>query len=754
MNCKSQTTFAAALFAAFSTAATLTARAADMADEVNPIIGTITQDPSSGHGLGKTFPGATTPCGMVQLSPDTITGGDNGPGYSYKMKTIEGFSFTHLSGIGWYGEFGNLQVMPTTGPRCFDREKACSPYSHDRETAKAGYYQVLLERYGINAEMTAAPRAGILRFTYPAGETRRVQIDLGRRIGQKERWLAHSRQTVKVVAPNAIEGEIVCPDKDGGWGRGAGQVNYTVHYRAEFSEPFAVCGAWEGGSNGIKEEVFADNAGEHAGVNAGFFAEFPASDKPLLMKAGISFVSVEGARKNLAHDIADFDFDAARARSRALWSDAFAGVHVTGGTPAERTIFATALYHALVDPRMVADVDGRYMGSDGKIYQSGVFTLRTVFSGWDVFRSEFPLLTLIRPDIVNDTVNSMMRWMELGPRDTLPVWDIFGCKSSCMLGNPIIPVIVDAYEKGIRNFDAELAWRQADQTSRKRRNNDCGWQPGNLSETLEYAYTDWCMAKFSEMLGKTDDARRYHERALWYKNCWSDEVQWMRARNKDGSWTKWDGRMRHGQGCIESNPWQQGWFVPHDVYGLAELMGGKDKLGDGLNEFFEATPKHFLWNDAYNHANEPVHHVAFMFAYAGRPWLTQKWTREICEKAYFNDVRGLCGNEDVGQMSAWYVLAASGLHPVCPGSGLWMLTSPVFPEISFRLDPKYTKGGRFTVRAHGASKENRYIREAMLNGQPLDRLWLTTQEVSAGGLLEFTMGPEPETQKFNRLPPR
>ena len=748
MKCVNEFRFAAALFVALVAAAPL--GAADMADEVNPLVGAITQDPSSGHGLGKTFPGAATPCGMVQLSPDTITGGDNGPGYSYMMKTIEGFSFTHLSGIGWYGEFGNLQVMPTTGPRCFDREKACSPYSHDHETAKAGYYQVLLQRYGINAEMTAAPRAGILRFTYPAGEKRRVQFDLGRRIGQKSRWLQHSRQTMKVVAPNAVEGEIVCSEKDGGWGRGGGHVNYTLHYRVEFSEPFEGCGAWEHTAQGIVER----DVREFAGVNTGFFAEFAPGAKPLLLKAGISFVSIDGARANLRHDLPDFDFDAARARARALWSDAFAGVHVEGGTSEERAIFATSLYHALIDPRMVADVDGKYRGSDGKVYQSGVFTMRTVFSGWDVFRSEFPLLTLIRPDIVNDTINSMMRWMELGPRDTLPVWDIFGCTSSCMVGNPIIPVIVDAYEKGIRNFDAELAWKLADQTSRRRGNADCGWTPGSLSQTLEYCYDDWCMQRFAEMLGKKDEAARFATRAQWYRNCWSKEVNWMRSRNRDGSWSGWHGRKRHGQGCVESNPWQQGWFVPHDVYGLVELMGGAKNFTDDLDAFFKAAPSGFLWNDGYNHSNEPVHHVAFMFPYGGKPWLTQKWTREVCERAYFNDVRGLCGNEDVGQMSAWYVLAASGLHPVCPGSGIWILTSPVFPEVSFRLDPKYTRGGRFTVRAKGASKVNRYIREAKLNGQALDRLWLTTEEVRAGGVLEFTMGTEPETAKFSKLPPR
>ena len=722
--------------------------AADMVDEVNPFIGCITKDPSSPHGLGKTFPGAATPCGMVQLSPDTVTGGDNGPGYSWCMDTIEGFSFTHLSGIGWYGEFGNLQVMPTTGPRILDREQARSSYSHDRESASPGYYAVTLDRYGIRAEATAAPRAGMLRFTFPKAERARVQIDLGRRIGQKERWLKHSRQHVEVIDDRTIEGFMRCPCEDGGWGRGAGKVSYTIHFRCAFSRPFAAFGAWD------RDRVF-EGVRDFTGTNTGFFAEFDVgAGESISLRAGISFVDSAGARLNLGRDMPDFDFDAARARARSLWADAFEGVRFEGGTKDERAVFATALYHALIDPRMIADADGRYMGSDGKIYQSDAFTLRTVFSGWDVFRSEFPLLTLIRPDIVDDTINSMMRWNELGPRETLPVWDIFGCTSGCMIGNPLIPCIADAYEKGIRNWDAETAWRLADATSKKRGNADCGWTPNSLSQTLEYAFDDWCMGKFAEMLGKGPEARRYYARAQCYTNCWSAEAGWMRSRRADGSWMPWRGRkVHHGQGTVESSPYQQGWFVPHDVYGLMRLMGGEFKFADELETFFDGVPEDFLWNDYYNHANEPVHHVPFMFPYCGKPWLTQKWTREICARAYRNDVRGLCGNEDVGQMSAWYVLAASGLHPVAPGSGIWILTSPVFTKVSFRLDPKYYRGGKFTVSAPKASAANRYIRAARLNGRELDRLWLTTAEVSSGGTLELDMGRDPETRRFSRRPP-
>ena len=722
----------------------------DMADEVNPFIGAVTQHPRSalgGHGLGKTFPGAATPCGMVQLSPDTITGGDNGCGYSYHHETIEGFSFTHLSGVGWYGDFGNFQVMPTVGARNLDRDKAKSAYSHEREVAEAGYYAVTLDRYNVRAEMAAAPRAGILRFTYPESKEARIQIDLGRRIGQLGRWLKHSRQHVRVIDDHTIEGRMECPWEDGGWGHGAGRVHYVLNFTCAFSKPFKRFGVWD------KDKVF-ENCRDYTGTNTGFFAEFETSPgEQILMRAGLSYVDQEGARKNLASDMPDFDFDRARHAARALWSDAFAGVKVKGGSVDERIVFATCLYHALIDPRMIGDVDGRYMGSDGKVYRNERFTARTVFSGWDVFRSEMPLLTLIRPDIVNDTINSMVRWTELGPRDTLPVWDLFGCTSGCMIGNPIIPCIADAYEKGIRNWDAETAWRLADATSRKRGNAACGWSPNSLSVTLEYAYDDWCMGKFAEMLGKADDAKRYYERAGWYRNIWSKEAGWMRSRKADGSWTPWRGRHVHGQGAVESNPWQQGWFVPHDIYGLIELMGGEQKFADELEQFFEKAPSNFMWGDCYNHPNEVTHLVPFMFPYCGKPWLTQKWTRRICEGAYGNEVYGYVGNEDEGQMSAWYILAASGLHPACPGSGVWILTSPVFPEVSFRLDPKYAKGGNFTIRANGVSKENIYIRSAKLNGKPLDRTWITTKEVTDGGLLELEMISQPASAAFPVLPP-
>jgi len=713
----------------------------EMVDCINPMIGAITLGGYGGHGLGKTFPGAATPFGMIQLSPDTITGGDNGPGYSHHHETIEGFSFTHMSGIGWYGDLGNFQVMPSTGPRQLDRDQAKSAYSHDREEAAAAYYRVDLLRYGVRAELTAAPRAGIIRFTFPESQTARIQIDLGRRIGQKERWLSHSLQSVKVVDEHTIEGFMFCSEKDGGWGHGAGHVSFTQHFRAVFSKPIRTFGVWD------KERVF-EGLRAYEGTNTGFFVEFPtARNEQVLLRAGFSYVSADGARANLAHDIPDWDFDGVRARSRALWADALKGVDCEGGSDAEREIFATALYHCLIDPRSVSDVDGQYVGADGQTHRADGFVYRSIFSGWDVFRSQFPLLSIIRPDVVNDEVNSLVQMAKLSGRNYLERWELLNAYSGCMIGNPAVSVILDAYEKGIRGYDVEEAYRQCRNTVQKFRNGPEGFSPGSLSATLEYAYADWCMGRLAERLGKPADAAAFTARAGAYTNVWCPEVQWMRTRLKnapDGTavWMPWREKTGQNQGTVESNPYQQGWFVPHDVYGLMGLMGEEAFLRE-LTAFFDQTPDDFLWNDYYNHPNEPCHHVAYLFAYAGQPWLTQKWTRRICEKAYGTGVRGLCGNEDVGQMSAWYVLSAMGLHPVCPGDGVYLLTSPVFSRVSVRLDPKYYPGGRFTVTAEGNSSANRFIQSATLNGQPLARAWLTHAEVAAGGALSYVMGPEP-----------
>lgn len=611
----------------------------DLVSAVDPLIGTVSYPKEridNVHGFGKTFPGAATPFGMVQLSPDTITGGDNGSGYSYSHNTIEGFSFLHMSGVGWYGEFGNFQVM--VGGR------GASHFSHTNEVAKAGYYRVRLDDVRTTVEATATPDAGLLRFTFAEGGEQTLTMDLARRIGELTRAKPHGRQMFEMVGRDAFKGSIVCDHRDGGWGRGDGLVDYTVYFHGVVSRPFAAV-EQRGGS-----------------TNLTVTARLPvAAGESVTLKLAISFDAIP-PRPELD------DFDDARARAMELWRDAFDVIRVEGGTEREQTVFATALYHAFLDPRAIG--------------RKGDFTRRTVFSGWDVFRSEFPLLCLVRPDVVRDTVLSMMDVVQRGDRETLPVWDVFGCKSGCMVGNPVIPVMAMAVANNITNFDVRAMYELAKRTSVMRGNLPCGYTPGSLSETLEYCHDDWCMLKLAERYGTEGERRWYAARAKWYTNCWDRSVGWFRARTKAGGWLEpWQGKTVHGQGCVESNPYQQGWFVPHDPEGLAALMGGRECCLAELERFFEETPLDFAWNDFYNHANEPVHHVPALFAALGRPDLTEKWTRRICENAYGTGPYGLCGNEDVGQMSAWYVLAAIGRLPLDPASGQWYRISSIFDRV-------------------------------------------------------------------------
>ncbi|NBC83526.1 MAG: glycoside hydrolase family 92 protein [Bacteroidetes bacterium] len=729
---------------------------------INPIIGAVTYDEKNDdmHGFGKTFPGPVTPYGLIQLSPDTRSFGDNGSGYSWNHTTIEGFSFTHMSGVGAYGDLGNFLVMPATGKLYTNRgidslpEKGYrSRISKEDEIAKAGYYSIVLSDYDIRAELAAAPRAGIIKFTFPENDSSRIQIDLSRRIGGTS-----VEQYVKLEDEQTISGWMKCTPQGGGWMFGYGNVNYTAYFYAQFSKPIKDYGVWhadvptdtvrnldlvatEPYQNIVANATVEKNVDEFRGNHIGFFTNFSTMKKEeIYVKAGISFISVEGAKLNLESDIPDWNFNSVVNQTRSAWDEACENVTVEGGTDREKEIFYTALYHTMIDPRTFSDANGQYVGADNRIHETKDFTYRSIFSGWDVFRSQFPLQTIINPEMVNDEINSLLEMARLSGKEYLPRWELLNAYTNCMIGNPAVSVIVDAYRKGIRNYDIDKAFTYCKNTVDSFGNEPLGYTPNSISHTLEYAYTDWCMGRFAESLNKPVLANKYYQRSMNYKNIWNDEVNWFRARDEHGDWMKWKGKLVHGQGCVESNPNQQGWFVPHDIDGLTRLMGGTDSIQQILTDFFEQTPDHFLWNDYYNHPNEPVHHVPFMFNEIGLPKQTQKWTRKICEMAYDNDAYGLCGNEDVGQMSAWYVLAAMGLHPINPGDNKYQITSPVFNKITIKLDNKYYSGDTFTVIAENNSPENIYIQSIKLNGKPLDRYWITHEEIVTGGVLELEMG--------------
>lgn len=751
--------------------AVLTASAQNQpADYVNPFIGASTSTGKAGtyHGLGKTFPGAATPFGMVQLSPNTITGGDNGSGYSYEHTTIEGFAFTQMSGVGWYGDLGNFLVMPATGPLETFAGKEDAPqkggyrsaYDKNSEKASAGYYSVQLTEHNIKTELTAAPHSGMLRFTFPAHQQSRIQIDLARRVGGTS-----TLQYVKLVNDHTIEGWMRCTPDGGGWGNGDGKADYTIYFYAHFSKPLKKYGIWSADipdnwkrkreniesdeyQQRVAQSIVTEGLKEKEGKHLGFYTEFATNaNEQVLMKVGISLVSIDGAKKNLQSEIKDWNFDDVRKSSYQLWNNALGKLSIEGGDDDRKTVFYTALYHTMIDPRAMADVDGQYPGGDHQVHATKQFTKRTVFSGWDVFRSQMPLQTILNPVVVNDIVNSLVELADQTNNKYFERWEFFNAYSGCMLGNPAISVVTDAYAKGIRNFNVNKALEYAINSSEKFGNGEKGYTPGGLSisYTLEYAYTEWATAKLAGWLGNKEAAKKYLDRSQSYRNIFDTEKNWFRPRKEDGSWEPWpeEGRLKEWYGAMEANAWQQGWFVPHDVPGMVQLMGGKEKVLADLTEFFEKVPENMMWNNYYNHANEPVHHVPFLFNRLGSPWLTQKWTRAICDRAYKNSVEGLVGNEDVGQMSAWYVLAASGLHPVCPGETRYEITSPVFNKISFRLDPKYATGKSFTITAKNNSSENIYIQSAKLNGKPYAKCYIDHSQIAAGGTLELVMGPDP-----------
>lgn len=738
-------------------------------DYVNPFIGASTNVGAAGtyHGLGKTFPGAATPYGLVQVSPNTITGGDNGSGYSYEHKTIEGFAFTQMSGIGWFGDLGNFLVMPTTGElkKIAGKEDGTiagyrSVYDKASETAQAGYYSTLLTDYHIKAEATAAPHSGILRFTFPENNKSRIQIDLARRVGGTS-----TLQHIKIVDKHTIQGWIQCTPQGGGWGNGEGNVDYTLYFYARFSKPLDNYGFWSADIpdswtrkrddvvsipylKRISEAPIITGKEELTGKHLGFYSEFETKqDEEITLKVGISFVDQAGAQKNFDAELASKEFDEIKDDARIKWNQELNRIKIEGGSDEQKTIFYTALYHTMIDPRIFSDVDGRYVGGNKQIYKNDKFIKRTIFSGWDVFRSQFPLQTIINPELVNDELNSLITLADESGREYYERWEILNSYSGCMLGNPALSVLADAYIKGIRGYDVDKALQYAINTSAKFGNDSLGYtpEPLSISHTLEYAYADWCISQLAKALGKQDIEAKFYKKGQAYHNIFDKEKGWFRPRFKNGQWDEWkaDSRTTEWYGCIESNPYQQGWFVPHDIEGMTVLMGGKEKVLSDLTDFFDKTPDNMLWNEYYNHANEPVHLTPFLFNRLGTPWMTQKWTRYICDKAYKNSVEGIVGNEDVGQMSAWYILSATGIHPSCPGSTRQEITSPIFDKIEYKLDPKYFKGNKFTIVAHNNSSENIYIQKARLNGKEYNKCFIDFTEIAKGGVLELFMGKEP-----------
>ena len=741
-----------------------------VAQWVNPFIGASTSVDAAGvyHGLGKTYPGATTPFGMTQVSPNTITGGDNAPGYSSEHTTIEGFAMTQMSGVGWYGDMGNFLVIPTTGElhTIAGREDGSvkgwrSHYDKSSEKAEAGWYGVRLTDYDIYAESSATPHCGVLRFTYPKSDLSRVQVDLARRVGG-----CSEEQYVKIESDRAFSGWMRCTPQTGGWGNGDGKVAYTLYFYAELSRSVDEWGFWSAdipdgwarkNNDVVTPEYLARVAqaaiirgekelrGEHIGI----FGEFDTrKGEQVELKVAISYVDVDGAKRNFDAEVAGKSFNKVRKMAFEQWNEALARVEVKGRSDVDKRIFYTSLYRTMLEPRIHTDVDGRYIGGDFKVHQSGdEFVKRTLFSGWDVFRSQMPLQTIINPSVVNDVICSLMEQARTSGRQYYERWELFNSYTGCMLGNPALSVLADAYVKGIRNYDVEEAFSYAVNSSAAFGNGELGYTVSgtSISHTLEYAYFDWCIAQLAKALGKSEDAEIFELKSQAWRNLFDDQKGWFRPRRADGEWVEWpeNARTKEWYGCMEATPYQQGWFVPHDIDGLADKLGGKEMAVADLKNFFEKAPADMHWNAYYNHANEPVHHVPFMFNRLGAPYLTQYWSRFICRQAYADKVEGIVGNEDAGQMSAWYVLAAMGLHPVCPGEERIEITSPVFESVTIALDKEYANGDKFVVRTLDNTPDNVYIQSAKLNGEPYNKCYINFSDIAAGGELELQMGAEP-----------
>ena len=737
---------------------------------VDTSIGTVAEEDSieECHGGGKTYPGASVPGGMVQLSPDTVTGGDNGSGYNYCHNTIEGFSFNHMSGIGWYGDLGNLQIMPVTGEtdlRSGSNEHVefkkgtlgwKSGFSHDSEVTKAGYYAVKLDRYDIFAEATANVHSGMLRFTYPEKEDAKIIMNFSRRIGGKADF-----EEIKIVNENTIEGKIICTPKGGGFGHGHGKIFYDFYFTCELSQKPLKTQFFS------NEELQNENLNEFSHEDVGLILDFGNSvTEPIILKCGISYTSLEGARKNLKAEITDFDFDAQRKCSSDLWNEVFSIVDVEGSNETDLKLFYTCLYHVLLDPRVSADIDGRF-SLNGEIIRDDSYIHRTVFSGWDVYRSEFPLLSIIRPDIVNDEVNSLLKIAEVN-NSSFPRWELLGINAGCMVGDPGAIVVADAYLKNIRKFDVQKAYDIIVASTKGEKElfnkefhtirpeceqylNDA-YVPEKLSDTLEYLLADYTMYLFSKEKGDEENAEYFLNRVKSYKDNYNENLGFLAPRKENGEFV-FEEDEYDDDGCVESNIFQQTWFVPYDIKGLFELFGYERAL-NLLERFFEKADFGRLWNDDYNHSNEPCHNITHYFDILGLAHRTQYWTRRVQKESYRTGAYGFCGNEDVGQLSAWYVLSALGFAQVCPGHQDYFINTPLFKKATVKLNKEYhscVNAETFTVECDKDPLLYPYISKMEFNGKTIKRPCLSYFEITSGGTLKFELSKEPVTDFFEKV---
>ena len=706
----------------------------DYTQLVNPFIGT--------DFTGNTYPGAQAPFGMVQLSPDNgLAGWDRISGYFYPDSTIAGFSHTHLSGTG-AGDLYDVLFMPVTLPykEAQGELGIHSKFSHQDEEASAGYYRVKLQDYNINVELTATPRCGVQRYTFPKAESM-VILNLKKAMN----WDFTMDSQIEVVDSCNIRGYRFSE----GWARGQ-----KLYFATRFSRPF---------KSVEMDEAEIKLKGEKVGTSkiARFMFDTEEGEQVTIVTA-LSGVSMEGAVKNLDAEAPHNDFDKYLADAKADWNKQLQRIEVTGGNDDDRVNFYTALYHSMIAPTIYSDVDGQYYGPDKQVHQADGWVNYSTFSLWDTFRAAHPLFTYTEPERVGDMVQSFIAFYEQNGR--LPVWNFWGSETDMMIGYHAVPVIVDAYMKGIGNFDAEKALEACIATSNIDEYRGIGSYKKNgyipynvtdkynsenwsLSRTLEYAFDDFCIAEMAQKMGKTDIANEYYKRSQNYRNVFNPATGFMQPIDDKGVFQPNFNPDEYTAHICESNAWHYFWSVQHDIKGLVSLTGGQEKFAAKLDSMFTYVP---AGNEElpifstgmigqYAHGNEPSHHVIYLYNKVRQPWKTQKYAAQVMHELYFNAPAGLCGNEDCGQMSAWYVFSAMGFYPVNPVSGEYEIGTPLFPEMRLNL----SNGKTFTVLAPNVSRENIYIQSVTVNGQPYDKSYITHQQIMDGATVEFVMGNQP-----------
>ncbi|MCL1850066.1 MAG: GH92 family glycosyl hydrolase [Bacteroidetes bacterium] len=735
---------------------------------VNPFIGT--------KSMGHVFPGAVAPHGIIALSPDTDTiphnvNGKYQPGayrycagYQYDDNTIVGFSHTHFSGTG-HSDLGDLLLMPTNGKRLLTpgtkdkpEEGYRSHFSHEKEKATPGYYAVTLQDYNIDVELTATERVGVHRYQYP-DENARLIFDLVAGIYNydgKVLWAS-----VRMENPQLITGYRIT----NGWAR----ENYQ-YFAIAFSQPVVNYGYEEyekpkyGG--GWRKFNLKENFPEMAGRKIRCYFEFEIPDTHILeLRLAFSAVSTEGALKNLeAEAPLSKSFDEVLKETKQKWENELHFIEATGNED-QLAMLYTSLYHCKINPSVYQDVDGKYRGLDGNIHEAKDFTNYTVFSLWDTYRALHPLMNVMDRRRSEDFAKSMLAHRAQSVHKILPQWSHFASENWCMIGYHAVSVLADAIAKSIpinvqESLEAMYASATLPYFDKTAEYLKYGYVPYDVSKngvsiTLEYAYDDWCIYQTALKEGYTKKAEEYEKRALNYRNVFDPDLGFARARYSDGSWKEDFSLLNtHDEGFIEGNSLNYSFYVPHDVLGLIKLMGGDkafiaklDKLFDMHlpDEFFaeteDVTREGLL--GGYVHGNEPSHHIIYMYNFTSEPWKAQYWVREVMNRMYRNDLDGLCGNDDCGQMSAWYIFSAMGFYPLCPGSNQLVLAAPYLPYIKLNLNNNKT----FEIKAPKVSDKNRYVQSVKLNGKPYTKAFITNDEVIDGGVLEFEMGEKPNKKR-------